>query len=104
PTDTPLSVLSSLSLLDALPILRGDCKGNQRRRDVHIVERTAHRVLAADRAEAQLLLRGICTQQGGKRLAEALRILAQPLEVFLEDRKSTRLNSSHVSISYAVFC
>src|SRR6266513_3945284 len=23
---------------------------------------------------------------------------------FLEDRKSTRLNSSHVSISYAVFC
>src|SRR5690625_7117602 len=25
-------------------------------------------------------------------------------EVFLEDRKSTRLNSSHVAISYAVFC
>src|SRR5699024_12447516 len=24
--------------------------------------------------------------------------------VFLKDRKSTRLNSSHVSISYAVFC
>src|SRR5699024_11798951 len=24
--------------------------------------------------------------------------------IFLEDRKSTRLNSSHVSISYAVFC
>src|SRR5437868_13219193 len=24
--------------------------------------------------------------------------------VFQEDRKSTRLNSSHVSISYAVFC
>src|SRR5699024_11367138 len=24
--------------------------------------------------------------------------------VFLRDRKSTRLNSSHVSISYAVFC
>src|SRR5699024_11504432 len=24
--------------------------------------------------------------------------------VYLEDRKSTRLNSSHVSISYAVFC
>src|SRR5271167_3450690 len=31
---------------------------------------------------------------GGRRLAE----------VFQEDRKSTRLNSSHVSISYAVFC
>src|SRR5699024_11477218 len=24
--------------------------------------------------------------------------------LFMEDRKSTRLNSSHVSISYAVFC
>src|SRR5699024_12252454 len=25
-------------------------------------------------------------------------------EIIFEDRKSTRLNSSHVSISYAVFC
>src|SRR5438874_10273766 len=29
--------------------------------------------------------------------------VAQPL-VILRDRKSTRLNSSHVEISYAVFC
>src|ERR1039457_2411078 len=28
----------------------------------------------------------------------------QPLLVFLIDRKSTRLNSSHLVISYAVFC
>src|SRR3712207_7541092 len=26
------------------------------------------------------------------------------IEVLLEDRKSTRLNSSHANISYAVFC
>src|SRR5207253_11368801 len=26
------------------------------------------------------------------------------LEIAIEDRKSTRLNSSHVAISYAVFC
>src|SRR5699024_11580302 len=26
------------------------------------------------------------------------------VEILLKDRKSTRLNSSHVSISYAVFC
>src|SRR5437660_2887664 len=26
------------------------------------------------------------------------------VDSFLEDRKSTRLNSSHVAISYAVFC
>src|SRR5699024_12446166 len=30
--------------------------------------------------------------------------LTQMLDVMQEDRKSTRLNSSHVSISYAVFC
>src|SRR5699024_11402765 len=28
----------------------------------------------------------------------------QPMKRFTGDRKSTRLNSSHVSISYAVFC
>src|SRR5207253_3398193 len=27
-----------------------------------------------------------------------------PRRLFWEDRKSTRLNSSHVAISYAVFC
>src|SRR5699024_12606899 len=32
-----------------------------------------------------------------------IRIL-QSVLFFLKDRKSTRLNSSHVSISYAVFC
>src|SRR3712207_8852358 len=27
-----------------------------------------------------------------------------PFDYYLEDRKSTRLNSSHANISYAVFC
>src|SRR5690606_39640756 len=31
-------------------------------------------------------------------------LVGQPLEVIRQDRKSTRLNSSHVKISYAVFC
>src|SRR5207244_4670487 len=35
-------------------------------------------------------------------LARASELLAQSLDV--EDRKSTRLNSSHQIISYAVFC
>src|SRR5699024_11426052 len=30
--------------------------------------------------------------------------LCVPISALLSDRKSTRLNSSHVSISYAVFC
>src|SRR3712207_1921507 len=38
--------------------------------------------------------------------AAALRAhrVRQPAEVRREDRKSTRLNSSHANISYAVFC
>src|SRR5437870_10928982 len=40
--------------------------------------------------------------------AQTSRILKQPLTesvlLSLLDRKSTRLNSSHVAISYAVFC
>src|SRR5690348_17686600 len=36
-------------------------------------------------------------------LMELFRFLYQPISP-LEDRKSTRLNSSHPSISYAVFC
>src|SRR5437868_10711369 len=31
-------------------------------------------------------------------------VKSPPAAVLLKDRKSTRLNSSHVSISYAVFC
>src|SRR5207253_10118738 len=35
---------------------------------------------------------------------EAIGRLITPRPVLLQDRKSTRLNSSHVAISYAVFC
>src|SRR5690625_6107583 len=37
-------------------------------------------------------------------IIEALVILLLGNELFQIDRKSTRLNSSHVAISYAVFC
>src|SRR5256885_9843394 len=36
--------------------------------------------------------------------AEAMRVVEQQQCVVLIDRKSTRLNSSHLVISYAVFC
>src|SRR3712207_7267188 len=39
--------------------------------------------------------------RGGRRGAHPL---AGPVHVHGEDRKSTRLNSSHANISYAVFC
>src|SRR5699024_11492052 len=40
------------------------------------------------------------------RIREAFGYIGTPIHIYARkrDRKSTRLNSSHVSISYAVFC
>src|SRR5699024_11880320 len=50
----------------------------------------------------------ICTIESKKRpinFSDIIKIEPHEIKVFtLVDRKSTRLNSSHVSISYAVFC
>src|SRR5258708_30089684 len=54
-----------------------------------------------------LPLVGSTADQAAYRVKESLKQLLQPstiFETFLEDRKSTRLNSSHQIISYAVFC
>src|SRR5207253_2072642 len=51
--------------------------------------------------------RGIKVRKGGEpNKKTAAVIFQQPdfLGLLVEDRKSTRLNSSHVAISYAVFC
>src|SRR5437868_10416206 len=45
----------------------------------------------------------ICIADNGRGL-NTERIKAKAVQNGLVDRKSTRLNSSHVSISYAVFC
>src|SRR5690606_41293573 len=65
-------------------------------------------LLLDDRGQHQRLLGGGQRQAGGAAGPRALqrgvhRVVgaAQQVEV---DRKSTRLNSSHVKISYAVFC
>src|SRR5438045_8182611 len=46
---------------------------------------------------------GECYFQG-READKALGPLGQALELCRQDRKSTRLNSSHLGISYAVFC
>src|SRR5204862_7853476 len=72
----------TLSLHDALPISR-------RERAVSVAAAVARR-------------RALCA---GDRHRRNPRAACHPEDSFdVEDRKSTRLNSSHVEISYAVFC
>src|SRR5690606_41705469 len=95
--------LSPLSLHDALPICRHPALGEQQR--VHVVEEGEHRrtdLLAAGEVGrvGDLLADGPAYPRlGGDGAAGAA--AREPAQT---DRKSTRLNSSHVKISYAVFC
>src|SRR3712207_7082615 len=80
--DTATTEIYTLSLHDALPIWLA--------------------LLVAGGAEAARVGRG----RGAPRLTDllALRLAARAAERAAQDRKSTRLNSSHANISYAVFC
>src|SRR5690606_41761159 len=72
----------TLSLHDALPILRSSRRIASRQRSTSSVARSTQRTRPASSTSC-------CTSSRYTRM---------------EDRKSTRLNSSHVKISYAVFC
>src|SRR5207245_8967342 len=85
--DPPSSYIYTLSLHDALPIF-------QRLDLVAPVLRPSH-VHAHEHLRPVLGLR-----PPGARMDREDRVV----RVHLADRKSTRLNSSHGSISYAVFC
>src|SRR5207248_5472472 len=76
-TDTAPPLVSTLSLHDALPICRHP-RGDGPRRDPH-------------------------TRHGGRLRPDPGRLRPRDPPAF-PDRKSTRLNSSHRTISYAVFC
>src|SRR3712207_7110151 len=79
--DTATTEIYTLSLHDALPISHGVVRG-----DRAVDERPARP------APVEL-----------DQLLEGARLLPEAEDVAL-DRKSTRLNSSHANISYAVFC
>src|SRR5256885_7006270 len=82
--DTATTEIYTLSLHDALPILRELTKIVVGRREL-----------------------GRSRELRQHRLAELdldIRALGDPQRVVARDRKSTRLNSSHLVISYAVFC
>src|SRR5699024_12705768 len=81
----------TLSLHDALPIYSNE----------ELLGWTAHILLKQLTEIAAVQAAGIGHLLYGK---VALIIVLNIVDCFLEDRKRTRLNSSHVSISYADFC
>src|SRR3712207_7760521 len=83
--DTATTEIYTLSLHDALPI--SNASEILKKRVVSIVCKESSRLrLAEDFSQLGCL----CDWRYGK--------------LFQKDRKSTRLNSSHANISYAVFC
>src|SRR3712207_8357867 len=88
--DTATTEIYTLSLHDALPISLDDLLLRERRDvDADVLE-LGHHVLARgqpDHACAHEVAEGEVALHRGR-----------------QDRKSTRLNSSHANISYAVFC
>src|SRR5690606_40559822 len=84
-TDTATTGIYTLSLHDALPISE-----RQHRPLIRINTRDAHLTPSTHHVSLQMSAR------------EALNAIH--LALVEQDRKSTRLNSSHVKISYAVFC
>src|SRR5699024_12667825 len=85
-TVTAPTLTSTLSLHDALPILPAHC--GRRRPPTAPSSRRCRRDLPEQEPA----------------MTEHVAITLVPTIVTRRDRKSTRLNSSHVSISYAVFC
>src|SRR3712207_7341256 len=81
--DTATTEIYTLSLHDALPILPDVVR-------VDVLDGEGHRAAACD---------GV-----GRADDRDARDLRQLLQRVRGDRKSTRLNSSHANISYAVFC
>src|SRR3712207_8444959 len=91
--DTATTEIYTLSLHDALPIFAGEAALDEvlLRRDPDGV-----RVLHEHRRDRRSPAQGL----GVARQHAADLGLVEPAQ----DRKSTRLNSSHANISYAVFC
>src|SRR2546427_4770918 len=63
-------------------------------------------ILGANGAGKTTTLRAVCgmVRTAGEIRFDGARIAGRATEDIVRDRKSTRLNSSHSQISYAVFC
>src|SRR5207249_5397732 len=99
-TVTPPPSGSPLSLHDALPILVCADGAPVERLGTHDFDEPARRVRSLHTGDSgDTAGRG----SGGCRHANRRELSLNPC-ICERDRKSTRLNSSHVSSSYAVFC
>src|SRR5207249_12229114 len=88
----------TLSLHDALPIWNSDAPFAQ------INGAIIHELLARAARLARALVVGSVPGGDAQPFLADAEMLMEPVAAHGRDRKSTRLNSSHVSISYAVFC
>src|SRR3712207_8490580 len=92
--DTATTEIYTLSLHDALPISAAKSRSPRRG------DRAARRTVAGAGEER----RAPRAARGGRRGAEGVLPGSANPQRIGRDRKSTRLNSSHANISYAVFC
>src|SRR5207249_12182612 len=101
-TAPPPPAPSPLSLHDALPI----STMRLRRADPALAAEFVGQVLPAVAEVGQAVTGCIVLRNTGKEAwtGSHVWLLARIAQNDAADRKSTRLNSSHVSISYAVFC
>src|SRR3712207_8730195 len=83
--------------------LRIRCSEEEKTRIQKRAERTGKKLSEFCR-EALLTGEIVAVPQLGEHEREAIRVLQRVSYFFSQDRKSTRLNSSHANISYAVFC
>src|SRR5436853_5933613 len=95
--DTATTEIYTLSLHDALPIsesVRGD-----------IVIKGGTGFVTAKSIEGEIVVEGARGKVSVSSVNEGIKISDTSGEISADrDRKSTRLNSSHLGISYAVFC
>src|SRR5205814_10705926 len=94
----PTTYTSPLSLHDALPISNGKPTWNNMRQPVQgRYARTANAVWLVG-------MSGMSDADMQPLLDAGSPLVLDPANPVTVDRKSTRLNSSHLGISYAVFC
>src|SRR5204863_2818254 len=97
--DFPPTLINTLSLHDALPIFgeRDAFKSEKVVWMTAIVWSSQHAMLVVSGRDLPIQLWNSDTRR-------QLNVTESVSDLDFRDRKSTRLNSSHVEISYAVFC